>query len=86
MTIKAVFFDAGQTLLYPAPDGDAFRDTARRFGYELTPAQVLSQTPVIYRRYEQHYQKDPSFWDDNERASAVRLDVYGLLYRLLGLE
>ena len=85
MTIKAVFFDVGQTILSPAPDGVAFCTAARQFGFELSSAEVLAQTPAMYRRYEQHYQADSSFWDDDARAKAVWLDAYGLLYQLLGL-
>ncbi|MDR0458955.1 MAG: HAD-IA family hydrolase [Coriobacteriales bacterium] len=86
MTIKAVFFDVGQTLLSPAPDGEAFCATANSIGIKLTKEMVLEHTPAMYQRYEQHYLSDSSFWDDHLRARAVWLDAYGLLYRLLGLE
>lgn len=85
MALKAVFFDAGQTLLYPAPDGESFSAVARGLGFDVTPEMVLAQTPAMYRRYEEHYQRDAGFWADHGRARSVWLDAYGLLYSQLGL-
>jgi len=83
--IKAVFFDVGQTLVHPAPDGASFAATARRMGFEIAIEDVLAHTPAMYARYEEHYRRDAGFWDDQERARAVWLDAYTLLYDRLGL-
>jgi len=84
MTIKVVFFDAGQTLLSPVPDAQGFVSVAARQGIELTAETILANTPQMYQLYEQHYQRDNSFWDNHNNARAVWIEVYTLLYRLCG--
>jgi putative hydrolase of the HAD superfamily len=85
MSIKAVFFDVGQTLLDAAPDGESFSAIACEMGFDVTPEMVLAHTSAMYGRYNEHYSRDSSFWDDHERARSVWVDAYTLLYSLLGL-
>ncbi|MCL2631537.1 MAG: HAD-IA family hydrolase [Coriobacteriia bacterium] len=83
MAIEAVFFDVGQTLVHPVPDGAGFSQVAVPFGFEITAEAILANNGKMYARYNEHYQRDPGFWDNHESARAVWLDAYTLLYQLL---
>ncbi|MCL2136311.1 MAG: HAD-IA family hydrolase [Coriobacteriia bacterium] len=84
MTIKAVFFDAGQTLVHPVPDGAGFSAVGRELGFEISWEAISASNSQMYARYNEYYENDPSFWDDQSRARAVWVDAYTLLYQLLG--
>ena len=84
MTIKAVFFDVGQTLLHPVPDGAGFSSVAELMGYSFSSEDILSNNTQMYARYNEHYNNNPSFWNNHESAKAVWVDAYTVLYDLLG--
>jgi REG-2-like HAD superfamily hydrolase len=85
-SIKAVFFDVGQTLLTPGiPEELSFVQAATEVGAELDPADVVRLMPQVYERYEELYESDDSFWSDEERATAIWLEVYAYLAELAGI-
>jgi len=50
--IKAVFFDAGHTLLYAHPDvGSVYTETTARFGVHLPPARFVETLLPAFREY-----------------------------------
>jgi putative hydrolase of the HAD superfamily len=84
--IKAVFFDVGQTLLTPGiPEEVSFIEAATSVGAILDPAAVIQAMPQAYGLYEQLYQGDDSFWSDEERATAIWIEVYRYLAELAGI-
>jgi putative hydrolase of the HAD superfamily len=51
--VRAVFFDAVGTLLFPEPSAPVvYAQTARRYGLTLTPAEVRERFVTAYRREE----------------------------------
>lgn len=52
--VRAVFFDAVGTLLFPEPGApEIYAETARRHGLALTPAEVRARFIAAYRREEE---------------------------------
>jgi putative hydrolase of the HAD superfamily len=53
-TLRAVFFDAVGTLLFPEPSAlGVYAETALRYGLALTPAQVRERFLAAYQREEE---------------------------------
>jgi putative hydrolase of the HAD superfamily len=86
MSIRAITFDVGATLLTPAIEESAvFVEEAARFGIALEPAAVQANMPRVYERYDELYEQDDSFWSDDERATAIWIDMYSYLCQLVGM-
>jgi len=84
--IKAIFFDVGATLLAPATDeGVTFTRLARELGITIDPAEVIAKVPLMYGLYEQLYEQDDSFWDDENRARAIWIEMYEYMASMLGI-
>jgi putative hydrolase of the HAD superfamily len=53
-SVRAVFFDAVGTLLFPEPAAPVvYADTAKQYGLELSPAEVRQRFITAYRREEE---------------------------------
>ncbi|MDR1713553.1 MAG: HAD family hydrolase [Coriobacteriales bacterium] len=86
MSVTAVTFDVGNTLLTPAvSEADVFVAAAAEVAAQLDTLQVERFMPLVYERYEELYEQDDSFWADDERATAIWLEMYGYLCELVGL-
>ena len=86
MSIDAVFFDVGNTLITTAePEEEIFCEIASGYGYALNLAAVRQAIPKMYEYYEQIYDHDCSFWSDDAAAREVWLQMYARLCDLTGV-
>lgn len=84
--ISAVFFDVGNTLVYPYPSvSEVCHEVLSDAGYERDVSVIDSLLPLVDAYYEDLYRADDSFWADEERTSAVWVGMYSLLCRELGI-
>ncbi len=62
MTIpRAVFFDAGHTLLHAWPSvPEIYASEARRLGAEVEAGQIAAAWPPLWRRFTKRYAADPA--------------------------
>lgn len=86
-TLRAVFFDVGNTLLYAEPSvSEVCRQILSRAGHERDLSLIDSFMPLVDAYYEERYAEDDAFWTDEERTSSVWVGMYSLLCRKLGIE
>ena len=85
--IRAVFFDVGNTLLYPSPSvSEVCRIVLAEAGHAREPHAIDAYMPLVDAYYEERYAEDDRFWTDEERTSSVWIGMYTLLCRKLGIE
>lgn len=86
-TVRAVFFDVGNTLLYAEPSvSEVCRQVLARAGHVRDLSLIDSFMPLVDAYYEERYAEDDAFWTDEERTSSVWVGMYSLLCRKLGIE
>lgn len=86
LTVKAVFFDVGSTLLFPSPGvAETFYASAQGRGHEVDLEAVRRAMPLADALYDREYMRDGDFWCSHERATAVWKDMYKLLAHEVGL-
>ncbi len=86
MTLRAVFFDVGNTLLYPYPSVSAVvREILLDEGHCHDIAAIDEHMPLVDEFYEDRYREDDTFWTNEEETSAVWVGMYSLLCRKLGI-
>ncbi|MHB8780576.1 MAG: HAD family hydrolase [Candidatus Geothermincolia bacterium] len=84
---RAVFFDAGNTLLRPYPSvEEVCADLLRGHGYDPDPAAIGRGTILAERLYEERYWADDSFWASEKEARSLWLSMYEVLMREVGIE
>lgn len=83
---QAVFFDVGNTLIYPWPSVAAVcREVIEVRGLAPPPLEEIERLiPIADRYYEDRYWEDDSFWTKEERAAALWTDMYEVLFSALG--
>ncbi len=87
MGYKAVFFDAGNTLLYPHPSvGAVCLEVMCRYGYKASLDEISRALQMADEYYEQRYEKDDSFWMNEKEAVTMWEDFYELLLREVGVD
>jgi putative hydrolase of the HAD superfamily len=60
MTVKAVFFDAGGTLIRPHPSvGEVYGDVAAALGHPVDPASFDALLPAVWTDYQQRARQEP---------------------------
>ncbi|MDA3935518.1 MAG: HAD-IA family hydrolase [Actinomycetota bacterium] len=85
--MRAVFFDVGNTLVYPYPSvSEVCREMLSRAGHERDLGLIDSFMPLVYVYYEDRYLEDDTFWTDKEETSKVWIGMYSLLCRKLGID
>jgi len=85
--LRAVFFDVGNTLLYPEPSvSEVCREVLAQAGHVRDLHVIDSYMPLVDAYYEERYAEDDAFWTDEERTSSVWVGMYSLLCRELGIE
>lgn len=85
--LRAVFFDVGNTLLYPYPSvAEVCRQVLEDAGHARELSAIDEIMPLVDQYYEDRYREDDSFWTDEAQTSAVWVGMYGLLCRALGIE
>ncbi len=81
--ISTVFFDVGHTLLKPGiSEAQVFTEAAAEEGVYLDPKAVERHMPKMYEFYEELYEKDDSFWSDDQRANQIWIQMYEYLCQL----
>jgi REG-2-like HAD superfamily hydrolase len=85
---RAVFFDVGNTLIYPSPSvAEVCHEVIEARGLEAPPIEEIQRLmPIADRFYEDRYWEDDSFWSKEERARAMWTDMYEVLFTALGFD
>lgn len=82
----AVFFDVGNTLLYPYPSvARVCERVLLSAGHIRTLQEIEAVLPLVDEYYEDRYRADDSFWTNDEGAHGVWIGMYSLLCRSLGV-
>lgn len=86
MTFRAVFFDAGETLVHPAPTfPDLFASIVTREGFPRAPEDVIVASAVVMDRFSEAA-RDQELWTTSpERSRVFWLGVYERMLEALGL-
>jgi len=85
--VRAVFFDVGNTLLYPYPSvATVCHEVFAAAGHARDVDDIERLMPLVDDFYEAAYARDDTFWTDEERTSEVWVGMYSLLARKLGIE
>ncbi|HEX9094330.1 MAG TPA: HAD-IA family hydrolase [Coriobacteriia bacterium] len=85
--LVAVFFDVGNTLLFPYPSvSHVVEEVLRDAGHGRDLAAIEELMPLIDAYYENRFEDDETFWTSEKAASGVWVDMYSLLARRLGVE
>ncbi|MDI6901470.1 MAG: HAD-IA family hydrolase [Anaerosomatales bacterium] len=84
--LRAVFFDVGNTLLYPHPSvAHVCREILAEAGHIHDLAVIDRFMPLVDAYYEDRYRADDTFWTDEEETSSVWVGMYSVLCRELGI-
>jgi len=84
---QAVFFDVGNTLLYPFPSvSEVCRQVLVGAGHSAELGAIDALMPIVDAYYEDRYREDDTFWTDDDETSGVWVGMYSLLCRRLGIE
>lgn len=86
MGVRAVFFDVGNTLLYPYPSvPHVVREVLAEAGHVHDLTAIDALMPLVDAYYEDRYREDDSFWRSEEETSSVWVGMYSLLCRRLDI-
>ncbi len=86
MPYAAVFFDAGETLVHPAPTfPDLFASILRREGHDVDPETIRSRTHVVFDRFRQAAETNELWTTSPERSRRFWHDVYAIFLGDLGI-
>jgi putative hydrolase of the HAD superfamily len=84
---SAVFFDVGNTLLYPHPSvSRVVEEILMAAGHDRDLEAIESLMPLVDEYYEDRFRADDTFWTSEEATSGVWVGMYSLLARRLGIE
>lgn len=85
--LEAVFFDVGNTLVFPHPSvSEVVRQVLLDEGHLHDLSAIDAFMPLVDEYYEDRYRTDDSFWTSEAETSAVWVGMYSLLCRKLGIE
>ncbi len=85
--IRAVFFDVGNTLLYPYPSvSEVVRQILAEEGHLHDVSAIDAYMPLVDEYYEDRYRDDDTFWTNEDETSQVWVGMYSLLCRQLGID
>ena len=84
--LRAVFFDVGNTLLYPFPSvSEVCRQILAEEGHVHDLRAIDELMPLVDEFYEDRYRTDDTFWTDEGETSQVWIGMYSLMCRRLGI-
>jgi putative hydrolase of the HAD superfamily len=87
MTLRAVFFDVGNTLVFPYPSvSEVCREILAAAGHTRDLSAIDELMPLVDAYYEDRYRADDTFWTSEEETSSVWVGMYSLLCRRLGID
>ena len=85
--LRAVFFDVGNTLLFPYPSvSEVCRQILAEGGHVHDLSAIDDLMPLVDEYYEDRYRTDDTFWTDEGETSQVWVGMYSLMCRRLGIE
>ena len=77
MTIRAVLFDVGETLVHPAPSfPELFSQVLEREGHTRDEADVLAASTVVLERFSEASREREAWTLSPEASRAFWIDVY----------
>jgi putative hydrolase of the HAD superfamily len=83
---RAVFFDAGETLVHPAPSfSELFSSVVTREGHPRQPQDVLGASRVVLSRFSEAARDNELWTTSPERSRRFWIDVYGRMLAALDL-
>lgn len=86
MAYRAVLFDAGETILHPAPSfPELFADVLGRFGYAVDETTIRGGLSEIPQRFVQAAERRELWTTSPERSRAFWTSVYDRFLARLGL-
>jgi putative hydrolase of the HAD superfamily len=86
MRFRAVFFDAGETLVHPAPTfPDLFATIVTREGHPRDPGDVVAAAAVVTDMFSEAAAANALWTTSPERSRAFWIEVYGRMLEALGL-
>ncbi|GAB4275420.1 MAG: HAD-IA family hydrolase [Coriobacteriia bacterium] len=86
MRLEAVFFDVGNTLLYPFPSVSAVvKEILLDAGLVHDIEAIEELIPLVDQYYEDRYREDDTFWADEGETSEVWVGMYTFMFRRLGI-
>lgn len=84
---RAVFFDVGNTLLFPHPSvSEVCRQVLAAAGHVRDLSAIDALMPMVDAYYEDMYRDDDTFWTNENETSGVWVGMYSVLCRELGLQ
>lgn len=87
MSLKAVFFDVGNTILRPFPSvSEVCREVLAEAGHVRDLSAIDALMPLVDEYYEDRYRADDTFWTNEEETSSVWVGMYSLMCRRLGID
>ena len=86
MRYRAVFFDAGNTLLSPYPSVEQVcHEVFARAGYDIEFDAIVKAVHAGDLYYEMRYRQDDSFWLSEVEAASMWVETYTLVAREVGI-
>ena len=87
VTLEAVFFDAGETLVHPHPTfPDLFATILRREGHDVEAETIRDRIHVVFDRFKQAADENELWTTTPERSRRFWHDVYTIFLANLGIE
>jgi putative hydrolase of the HAD superfamily len=86
MPVRAVLFDAGETLVHPAPSfPELFTDVLAAAGHDRAPQQVIDASRTVFHRFSEAARDNELWTTSPERSERFWLSVYDRMLQELGL-
>ena len=86
MKYGAVFFDAGETLVHPAPSfSELFATIVAREGHPCAPEEVIGASRVVLSRFSEAARDDELWTTSPDRSRRFWIDVYDRMLAALDL-
>lgn len=86
MSYRAVFFDAGETLVHAHPSfPELFSDVLRRQGFDTDPEELRAALHLVAERFTRAAREGEVWSASPETSRAFWFDIYGILLGKLGV-
>jgi putative hydrolase of the HAD superfamily len=87
MSVRAVLFDAGETLVHPAPSfPELFTEVLAAAGHDREPQQVIDASRSVFHRFSEAARDNELWTTSPERSERFWLSVYARMLDELGLD
>lgn len=84
--VDFIFFDVGNTLVLPYPNvGTVMSDVLKDYGHNFSGDYLESHLPVFHEFYAREYERDNSFWAEDDRCREIWVNGYTLVLREVGI-